>query len=120
MRQRSTLRDAVEYGLAWLALNSLAYTPLPLSNFLARGYVRALDLALPRLRRVALGNLAMALPQKNNRDRDLVVNGVFRSIARLLVAFAHFPRMNRANIGRWIRYEGFEHFEQALRRGKGV
>ena len=28
--------------------------------------------------------------------------------------------MNRANIGQWIRYEGFEHFEEARRRGKGV
>ena len=55
MRQRSALRDAVEYGLASLALNSLTYTPLPISHFLARGYARALDLALPRLRRVALG-----------------------------------------------------------------
>jgi KDO2-lipid IV(A) lauroyltransferase len=120
MRQRSALRDAVEYGLSVLALNSLAYTPLPVSHFLARGYVRALDLALPRLRRVALGNLAMALPQTGPGDRTRIVDGVFRSIARLLVAFARFPRMNRASIGRWIRYEGFEHFEQALRRGKGV
>lgn len=120
MRQRSALRDTVEYGLAALALNSLAYTPLPVSNFLARGYVRALDLALPRLRRVALGNLAMALPQTDPRDRTRIVDGVFRSIARLLVAFARFPRINRASVGRWIRYEGFEHFEQALRRGKGV
>jgi KDO2-lipid IV(A) lauroyltransferase len=120
MRQRSALRDAVEYGLASLALNSLTYTPLPISHFLARGYARALDLALPRLRRVALGNLAMALPQTDARDRARIVDGVFRSIARLLVTFARFPSMNRANIGRWIRYEGFEHFEQALRRGKGV
>src|SRR6266849_4167403 len=120
MRQRSALRDAVEYGLASLALNSLAYTPLPVSDFLARGYVRALDLALPRLRRVAMGNLAMALPQTDPCDRTRIVDGVFRSIARLLVAFARFPRMNRGNVGRWIRYEGFEHFEQALRRGRGV
>ena len=120
MRQRSAIRDAIEYGLASLALNSLTYTPLPISHFLARGYARALDLALPRLRRVALGNLAMALPQTDARDRARIVDGVFRSIARLLVTFARFPSMNRANIGRCIRYEGFEHFEQALRRGKGV
>ena len=112
MRQRSRLRDAVEYGLASLALNSLAYTPLPVSNFLARGYVRALDLALPRLRRVAMGNLAMALPQTDSRDRTRIVDGVFRSIARLLVAFARFPRMNRASVGRWIRYEGFERVDR--------
>jgi KDO2-lipid IV(A) lauroyltransferase len=45
---------------------------------------------------------------------------VFRSIARVLVAFAKFPSIRRDNVARWIRYEGFEHFEEALRRGRGV
>ncbi len=120
MRQRSALRDAVEYGLASLALNSLAYTPLPVSNFLARGYVRALDRALPRLRRVAMENLAMALPETGPHDRTRIVDGVYLSIARLLVAFARFPRIDRSSVGGSIRYEGFEHFERALSRGKGV
>ena len=120
MLHRSPLRDTLEYWLANLALSSLAYTPLPVSNLLSRTYVRLLDLALPRLRRVAMGNLAMALAAVEKSEHARIVDGVFRSIARLLVTFARFPRLNRDNIGRWIRYEGFEHFEEALRRGKGV
>lgn len=120
MRHRPRLRNAAEYALALLALNSLAYSPLAVSRWLARCYTRLLDLALPRLRRVAMANLAMALPGLSEREHLRIVDGVFFSIARLLVTFARFPRMNRANISRWIRYEGFEHFEQALRRGKGV
>ena len=120
MRPRSGLRDALEYGLAVLVLNSLAYTPLPVANLLARGYACLLDLALPRLRRVALANLAMALPDAGSHEHDQIADGVFRSIARLLVALARFPSMNHDNIGQWIRYEGYEHFEQARRRGQGV
>ena len=45
---------------------------------------------------------------------------VYRSIARMLVSFARFPRIRRENISSLIRYDGFEHFEEALRRGKGV
>jgi KDO2-lipid IV(A) lauroyltransferase len=67
-----------------------------------------------------MGNLSMALPAAGRREHARIVNGLFRSIARLLVAFARFPRMNRANIDQWIRYEGLEHFEEAKRRGKGV
>jgi KDO2-lipid IV(A) lauroyltransferase len=53
-------------------------------------------------------------------DRERIIDGVFASIARLLVTFARFPRMNRQNIGSWIRYEGLEHFEEGKRRGHGV
>src|SRR5438477_9301636 len=120
MRHRSWLRDRLEYGLAVLVLNSLAYTPLSLQHRLANAYVRLLDLALPRLRRVAMRNLAMALPNLPKDDHLRITDGGFRTIARLLVTFARFPRMDRDNIGDWIRYEGFEHFENARRLGKGV
>lgn len=120
MRHRSRLRDAFEYALARFALSSLAYSPQIVSRWLARCYAGVLDLVLPRLRRVALANLAMALPALGRDGHQRIVNGVFQSIARLLVTFARFPHMDRANIGDWIRYEGFEHFEEALGRGKGV
>ncbi len=120
MRSRSRLRDAAEYAIALLALSSLGYTPLAVSRRLARYYTWLLDLTLPRLRRVAMANLSMALPALSRQEHGRIVDGVFGSIARLLITFARFPRMNRTNISQWIRYEGFQHFEQARRRGKGV
>ncbi len=54
------------------------------------------------------------------REREAIIDGVFASIARLLVTFARFSRLTRENIGSWIRYEGLEHFEEAKRRGRGV
>lgn len=38
----------------------------------------------------------------------------------MLVAFSRFPDLNRTNIDKLIRYEGFEHFREAKQRGKGV
>ncbi|MBL8221561.1 MAG: lysophospholipid acyltransferase family protein, partial [Bryobacterales bacterium] len=46
-----------------------------------------------------------------------ILDEVFRSIARMLVVFARFPRLN---VDEWIRYDGREHFEAALRAGKGA
>src|SRR5205807_3568214 len=46
--------------------------------------------------------------------------GVFRSIARVMITFARFPKITKNNIHEWIRYEGYEHFEQSLKCGKGV
>jgi KDO2-lipid IV(A) lauroyltransferase len=117
MRRRSWIRDYAEYVVAGAVLYSLAWAPLPLAHRLARAYTRLLDLALPHLRRIARQNLAFALP---GREPGPIVDGVFRSIARLLVSFARFPSIGRRNVADWIRCEGFEHYEQAMRRGRGV
>lgn len=106
----------LEYWAASFVLATLGATPLSFANSLARFYVKLLDLAMPRLRRVALKNLEMA----GFSDREKIADGVFRSIARLLVAFARFPRITRENVGEWIRYEGLENFTGALARGRGV
>jgi KDO2-lipid IV(A) lauroyltransferase len=120
LRQKSQLREALEYWLARGVVASLAHGPRGFAFALAGLYTRALDRAIPRLRRVAMRNLGMALPDLDDRARNAVVNGVFRSIARLLVTFARFPSITAANVKDWIRYEGYEHFEEALRRGRGV
>jgi KDO2-lipid IV(A) lauroyltransferase len=120
MRRRSGTRNFLEYLLARAALQSLEWAPLPLAHRLARGYTRLLDIFLPRLRRVAERNLTMALPKLGAVERSAIIDGVFRSIARLLVTFARFPSIRRENLDRWIRAEGYEHFESAIRAGRGV
>lgn len=59
----------------------------------------------------------MALPEA---DADTIIDGVFASIARMLVAFARFPDLHPGNINEWISYDGYEHFAEAKRRGRGV
>jgi KDO2-lipid IV(A) lauroyltransferase len=120
MRQRSPIRNVVEYAAALWVVKSLEWAPLPVANRLAGGYVRLLDLALPRLRRVAERNLSLALPQTGEAERRQIADGVFRSIARMMVAFARFPSLRRGNLERWIRCEGAEYVDEAFRRGRGV
>jgi KDO2-lipid IV(A) lauroyltransferase len=130
MPTRSAIRNAVEYSAALLVLKTLEWAPLPLAHGLARGYTRLLDRALPRLRRVAYRNLSLALPELGAARHREIVDGVFRSIARVLVTFAKFPairrdsvrrhNLQRHNLQRWIRCEGAEYVEEALRQGRGV
>jgi len=117
MRQRSAIRNRLEYVLAVAVVKSLEWTPLPVAQWLARVYTRLLDLAIPRLRQTAYRNLAMALPEAPARQ---TVDGVFRSIARLLVTFARFPSITAGTLGDWIRFEGGEHFDEAMAAGRGV
>lgn len=111
------MRARLEYLAVKIVLATLRHTPLRLAHALARSYMRAFDAAIPRLRRIAYRNLSAALPEANAGH---VTNDVFRSVGRMLVAVARFPDLKRSNIDRWIRCEGFEHFAEAKRRGKGV
>lgn len=120
MRASNPFRNWIEYSLARAILATLALLPRPAADVVARFYASLLDLALPRLRRVARKNLEMALPHLSAGERERIAEGSFRSIARLLVALCRFPSLNAGNIGDWIRYDGFEHFQAALKRGKGV
>jgi Kdo2-lipid IVA lauroyltransferase/acyltransferase len=117
MRRRSALRNVLEYGLAAGALKSIEWAPLPLAAWLARRYLALLDRAVPRLRQAAYTNLSFALP---GADRKAISDGVFDSLARVLLAFAKFPSIRPDNIERWIRCEGLEHYTNALRAGRGV
>jgi Kdo2-lipid IVA lauroyltransferase/acyltransferase len=119
-RPRPALRNRVEYLLASFALLTLRRTPLAIANRLGRGYAKLLDAALPRLRAAAMRNLEMALPEMGTDERARTVDGVYRSIGRVLVSFERFPDLNAKNISNWICYDGFEHFEEARRRGRGV
>jgi Kdo2-lipid IVA lauroyltransferase/acyltransferase len=99
----------LEFWVARAVLATPAFAPF---------YARLLDLAVPRLRRIAMRNLELAgFPES---DRKAIVDGVFQSIARLMGTFARFPKMSPKTIHRWIRYEGLENFTAAAARNKGV
>lgn len=83
-------------------------------------FVDMLDSAAPRLRAAAMKNLSFALPELSEEEHSRLVDECFHSLSRVIAAVAKFPEITRENVGEWIRYEGFEHFEEAKRRGKGV
>jgi KDO2-lipid IV(A) lauroyltransferase len=119
-RERSRLRNYCEFTLAWGAMKSLEWAPLALAQLLARAYVRLMSFALPRLRRVARRNLSLALPELPPEQRAAIASGMFRSIARVLVALAKLPSIRRDNLDKWIRLEGCEHLDNARRSGRGI
>lgn len=79
-----------------------------------------LDFAVPKLRRVGMVNLSFAFPQLTEQERHAILDGVFRSIGRLLVAIARFPAITRENVANWIVCEGLEHYLAAKNEGHGV
>jgi KDO2-lipid IV(A) lauroyltransferase len=109
-----------EYILAYSLVVALRFLPRTAAEKVAFGAAKLLDKAVPRLRRIARQNLAMALPDLDAAKREQIANGTFRSIGRLLLAIARFPSLTTSNIGQWIEYEGLEHYAAAKQAGRGI
>lgn len=65
-------------------------------------------------------NLSFAFPAWDASQRKRVIDGVFRSIARLLLTMARFPDINPQNVHGWIRYQDVENYLRAKELGRGV
>ncbi|MEZ5403132.1 MAG: lysophospholipid acyltransferase family protein [Bryobacteraceae bacterium] len=120
MKQRSAVRTWLEYAATRAVVATLAHAPRPLAERLARVYASLLDAVIPRLRRTALTNLALAMPSLDAAARTRIADGSFASIGRILLAMARFPSIGSANVREWIDYDGREHYDRALEQGRGV
>ena len=65
-------------------------------------------------------NLRLAFPDWTDAQRRRVIRGMVRQIGWMAGEFSQFPKYTRENIGRIVVVDGFENFDAARRRGKGV
>jgi KDO2-lipid IV(A) lauroyltransferase len=114
------VRHRLEYAIVWLWVKTVGLLPRPLAR--AKGIALGLIVYVlhGRLRRVGMRNLAFAFPAMPRRQRRRILRGVFVSLGRQLAEVCLFPRYTRENVSQVVIYDGFENFERAYARGKGV
>jgi KDO2-lipid IV(A) lauroyltransferase len=71
-------------------------------------------------RRVVLENLRLAFPEKTEADRRAIARATYRNLGRMAPEFLLVPRLTRAELDAIFEYEGWERYEAARARGKGV
>jgi KDO2-lipid IV(A) lauroyltransferase len=117
---REAVREALEYAAALALLKSFGWMPR-FAAYPAAELVAALGYRLAgRQKRTGVRNLEMAMPDLSEARRTAILRGTFSSLGRLLVEFSHFPGLNKQNISKHVLYEGFEHYDEAVKRGRGV
>ena len=114
------MRQRLEYALAWVIIKILGGLPRSLSRAAAIALSWTIYLVHVRLRHVGMRNLKLAFPEKTRRERARILRGVFTSLGRQLAEVCLFPTYTLQNVGKVVVYDGFENFERALSRGKGV
>ena len=114
------MRQRFEYALAWPFIKILGGLPRPLSRAFAISLAWLFYLLHARLRRVGMRNLEMAFPQKSRGEHARILRGEFTSLGRQLAEVCQFPRYTRENVSKVVVHDGFENYERAFARGKGV
>jgi len=114
------MRQRLEYALAWLIIKFIGALPRPLARAAGITVGRIVYLLHLRLRWVGMRNLALAFPEKSRRERARILRGVFTSLGRQLAEVCLFPKYTLKNVGKVVVYDGFENYERAFARGKGV
>jgi len=119
-RMRGGLKELVEYTLAYGLLKTFGTLPRALARPAAQAFAWCGFRLAHRQRLSGMKNLSFAFPEKTEEERLRILRGCFQNIGRLLVDFSHFPELNKSNIGKYVAVDGFENYENAVRRGRGV
>jgi len=114
------MRQRLEFAVAWFIIRTLSVLPRPLARGAAILLAWTVYLVHIRLRKVGMRNLALAFPEKSHHQRAQILRGEFTSLGRQLAEVCHFPRYTLENVGKVIVYDGFENYERAYARHKGV
>jgi len=114
------MRERLQYAPVWLIVKGLGLLPRPIARVIGIGIAQLFGLLHARLRRVGMRNLEIAFPEKSIAERRRILRGVFTSLGRELAEFCKFPWYTKQNASQIAVYEGFENYEAAKKRGKGV
>ncbi|MEK6302464.1 MAG: lysophospholipid acyltransferase family protein [Acidobacteriota bacterium] len=119
-KPRSELRNVGEFVPAWLLLKALGLLPRRAAVALGQGLARTAGLVHRRLTRVGERNLALAMPEMSTEARRTTLERVFDSLGRSLGEFSQFPKITHRSISEIVVYDGFENYQRAAERGRGV
>ena len=114
------MRESIEYAGAWIGLKFLGLLPRSAARFVGASCAAAAYYLRPPLRRAAVFNLCLAFPDWTDKERKRAVRRMIQQIGWMAAEFSQFPKYTRDNIGRIVILDGYENFDQARRRGKGV
>jgi KDO2-lipid IV(A) lauroyltransferase len=114
------MRQRLEYAAAWPFIKILGILPRSLARALAIALAWIVYLLHARLRQVGMRNLSMAFPEKSEAERARILRGEFTSLGRQLAEVCQLPRYTLENVEKVVVYDGFENYEHARGRGKGV
>ena len=114
------MRQWIEYAAAWLGLKILGLLPRSAARFVGAAFAAIAYRLRTPLRRAAQTNLEIAFPEWSENKRNEVIRRMIQQAGWMAGEFSQLPKHTRNNIEQIVVIDGFENFDAAKRRGKGV
>lgn len=111
---------SIEYGFFSALRRLLTVLPHDASRSLGRSLGDLAWIALRSRRRIALGNLALALPELSQPQRRKIALESFRNLGRMSCDTISSHRFDSVEVCRRLTMVGWEHLEAARSVGRGV
>jgi Kdo2-lipid IVA lauroyltransferase/acyltransferase len=111
-----TFLDRLEYVGLLLFLNLLGALPRPLALRCGAALGSLAYLVASRPRRIARRNLAIAFPEKGERERNEILRRSCRNLGRMAAEFCHLRDLTPETIGRYVQVDDPALWQAALDR----
>ncbi len=110
----------VEYtGFKWF-MNFMKIFPFRFVMFTSRRLASVVYSKLKNSRLDALNGLAVAFPEKTEKEREAIAKASFKNMITTFVEFAYTSKYSDEKLGKKIKVEGLEHLEKALEKNCGA
>jgi len=97
-----------------------ASIPITVRRFLFQSVLMLLYHLSQKHRAITLHNLMCAFPEKGLSEITRIAKGVYLNLGNTLAEFFEIPFLTPDNMRHWVEFEGLEHYERALSKGKGI
>jgi Kdo2-lipid IVA lauroyltransferase/acyltransferase len=114
------MREWLEYITAWAGIKFLGLLPRSAARLVGATFAAVAYSLRPSLGRTAVLNLRIAFPDWTDSQRKQAIRGMIRQVGWMAGEFSQFPKYSCENIEQIVFVNGFENFDAARRRGKGV
>lgn len=114
-----SVRHRLEYALFCTADGLLRLLPWKAALALGRGLGGLVHALSPRYRRLVRTSLRSSNLGLDEAGIAATASDCFRHYGALLMSSVHLLHMGRDEVDRWVRLEGFEHWDAAQAAGKG-
>tara|TARA_R110002050_G_scaffold9504_1_gene32985 strand:+ start:120201 stop:121112 length:912 start_codon:yes stop_codon:yes gene_type:complete len=111
------------YWPSWLGLLFMRlsiYLPVKVQLMVGKGLAWIMAPLMKSRKKIAQRNLALCFPELSYEQRAALLEENFHTMGMMLIETALSWWASDASLQKRVRYEGLEHLESALEKGKGV